>query len=91
MSPEAWIALGGLAVAGIVWLVRLEGQARRLAERVSSIEAAADTAQTQRQNERDAIVRLEEQMKFVIQGIERLEDKLTQLAMTGPKRRTPQP
>lgn len=81
MLDPSWIALefaaGSALIGAVVWFVRLEGSTKANSDRLEKLEKAADAHASQR----DAIIRLEEQVKHLTALIERLDDRIA-LALT---------
>jgi hypothetical protein len=94
MLDPSWIAIdfaiGSSIVAVIVWLVRLEGRLNGQAGRLEALEKASDGHTAQR----EAMIRLEEQVKHLTALIERLDDRiaiaLTPHAAPKPRQRPAQ-
>lgn len=90
MMDPAWLALdfaiGSALIGAVVWFVRLEGSAKANGDRLDKLEKAADAHVAQR----DAIIRLEEQVKHLTALIERLDDRIA-LALTPHAPPKPRP
>jgi len=90
LDPEI-IALGVTIIPAVVWLVRLEGRVnagdkavQTLAAEVIAVKVRAESESAEHRRTAEALIRLEEQMKYVRELLERhfVEPE-------KPRRRTP--
>lgn len=81
MTPALWVSLATLAVTLAGWAVTygaLRQKVTDLEARVMKTEAAIEAKDATRTADREAVIRLEEQMKHLQATLDRMDDKLTQ-------------
>lgn len=81
MTPAFWISLAtmGLTLAG--WAVTYGALRQKVADlevRLAKSETAIEAKDAARTADREAVIRLEEQMKHLQATLDRMDDKLTQ-------------
>lgn len=91
MTPEAWIA-GAAVLMSIGGPLVAYGALRQkvidVSDRVAKAEAAIETKDAARTTDREAVIRLEEQMKHLQATLDRMDSKLTEaLREKRPARR----
>lgn len=79
LEPGHIITLVGMAVGALAWLLRLEGKVHKnsgnidsMRDRLAGIEAKAGAEAKIAQETREALIRLEEQIKHLTDLVERL-------------------
>ena len=79
LEPGHIITLVGMAVGALAWLLRLEGKVHKnsgniegLKEKLAGMEAKAGAEAKIAQDTREALIRLEEQIKHLTDLVERL-------------------
>lgn len=81
MTPALWISLASLAITLAGWAVTYGALRQKVADlevRVAKAEAAIEAKDATRTADREAVIRLEEQMKHLQATLDRMDDKLTQ-------------
>lgn len=81
MTPALWISLASLAITLAGWAVTYGALRQKVADlevRVAKSEATIATKDAVRQADREAVIRLEEQMRHLQATLDRMDDKLTQ-------------
>lgn len=83
MDASAWIALSAVAFSiggSLITYGALRQKVLDLERRTAALEASGQT----RQSDREAVVRLEEQMKHLQETLNRMDDKLTAALSNKP-------
>lgn len=81
MTPALWVSLVGLALTLAGWAITYGGfqqKVTNLEVRVAKNEAALEAKDAARTADREAVIRLEEQMKHLQATLDRMDDKLTE-------------
>lgn len=81
MTPAFWISLAGLGITLAGWAITYGALRQKVADlevRVAKSEAAIEAKDATRTADREAVIRLEEQMKHLQATLDRMDDKLTE-------------
>lgn len=81
MTPALWISLASLLLTLAGWAVTYGALRQKVADlevRLAKNETAIEAKDAARTADREAVIRLEEQMKHLQATLDRMDDKLTQ-------------